>query len=136
MFKKPDSSGDLAKCADAEVILRTMEPLFILDDKIPEGDETDYLHRWRYQHCWEMFNIRQRLGLELSCLAIARGVDTQVRNALASNLSDLLCYQNMLCLYDTMALKSLDIFSVHGFPVSLVQCESNFLSITQVATIY
>ncbi len=28
-----------------------------------------------------------------------------------------------------MALKSLDIFSVHGFPVGLVQCESNFLGI-------
>ena len=35
----------------------------------------------------------------------------------------------MLCRYDTMALKSLDIFSVHGFPVSLVQCESNLLGI-------
>jgi hypothetical protein len=35
----------------------------------------------------------------------------------------------MLCRYDTMALKSLDIFSVHGFPVGLVQCESNFLGI-------
>jgi hypothetical protein len=28
-----------------------------------------------------------------------------------------------------MALKSLDIFSVHGFPVGLIQCESNFLGI-------
>jgi putative DNA methylase len=36
----------------------------------------------------------------------------------------------MLCRYDTMALKSLDIFSVHGFPVGLVQCESNLLGIT------
>lgn len=35
----------------------------------------------------------------------------------------------MLCRYDTMALKSLDIFSVHGFPVGLVQCESNLLGI-------
>jgi adenine-specific DNA methylase len=35
----------------------------------------------------------------------------------------------MLCRYDTMALKSLDIFSVHGFPVGLIQCESNFLGI-------
>src|SRR4051812_45815728 len=34
-----------------------------------------------------------------------------------------------LCRYDTMALKSLDIFSVHGFPVGLVQCESNLLGI-------
>ncbi|HKM74448.1 MAG TPA: hypothetical protein VJX94_31055 [Stellaceae bacterium] len=31
--------------------------------------------------------------------------------------------------YDTMALKSLDVFSVHGFPVGLVQCESNLLGI-------
>jgi hypothetical protein len=29
-----------------------------------------------------------------------------------------------------MALKSLDIFSVHGFPVGLVQCESNLLGIS------
>ena len=28
-----------------------------------------------------------------------------------------------------MALKALDIFSVHGFPVGLVQCESNLLGI-------
>ncbi len=50
-----------------------------------------------------------------------------MRDALATNLSDLLRYQNMLCRYDTMALKSLDIFSVHGFPVGLIQCESNLL---------
>ena len=53
----------------------------------------------------------------------------RVRRALATNLSDLLRYQNMLCRYDTTALKSLDIFSVHGFPVGLVQCESNLLGI-------
>jgi hypothetical protein len=35
----------------------------------------------------------------------------------------------MLCRYDTMALKSLDIFSVHGFPVGLIQCESNLIGI-------
>ena len=55
--------------------------------------------------------------------------DQRIRHALATNLSDLLRYQNMLCRYDTMALKSLDIFSIHGFPVGLVQCESNFLGI-------
>ncbi len=37
----------------------------------------------------------------------------------------------MLCRYDTRALKSLDIFSVHGFPVGLIQCESNFLGIME-----
>ena len=35
----------------------------------------------------------------------------------------------MLCRYETAALKSLDIFSVHGFPVGLIQCESNLLGI-------
>ncbi len=76
-----------------------------------------------------MFNERQLLGLELSCQAIAEHSDDRIRNALATNLSDLLRYQNMLCRYDTMALKSLDIFSVHGFPVGLLQCESNILGI-------
>ena len=32
-----------------------------------------------------------------------------------------------------MALKSLDIFSVHGFPVGLVECESNLLGIVNDA---
>ena len=61
----------------------------------------------------------------MSCRQIAAVSDERVRHALATNLSDLLRYQNMLCRYDTTALKSLDIFSVHGFPVGLVQCESN-----------
>ena len=46
-----------------------------------------------------------------------------------NKLSDLLRYQNMLCRYDTMALKSLDMFSIHGFPVGYVQFESNLLGI-------
>jgi hypothetical protein len=36
----------------------------------------------------------------------------------------------MLTRYDTMALKSLDVFSIHGFPVGLIQCECNLLGIT------
>jgi putative DNA methylase len=76
-----------------------------------------------------MFNARQLFGLELSARIIDRTSNSRVRNALSTNLSDLLRYQNMLCRYDTMALKSLDVFSVHGFPVGLIQCESNFLGI-------
>jgi len=43
--------------------------------------------------------------------------------------SDALRYQNMLARYDTDSLKGQDIFSVHGFPVGLVQCENNLLGI-------
>jgi len=127
-FKKPDAA-DLAKVAEAEKLLAGMRPRFIPTDEIPAGDETSRLHRWGYTHYREMFNTRQLLGLELSCRRIEKIQDERVRNALATNLSDLLRYQNMLCRYDAMALKSLDIFSVHGFPVGLIECESNLLGI-------
>jgi adenine-specific DNA methylase len=128
-FKRPDAK-DLARVAEAESRQRKMRARFVPDQEILPGDETDRLHRWGYSRYREMFNARQLLGLEHSARLIDRVKDERVRNALATNLSDLLRYQNMLCRYDTWALKSLDIFSVHGFPVGLVQCESNFLGIT------
>lgn len=127
-FKKPDRE-DFLKYEKASEAWKSLLPQFVPDDEIPPGDETDRLHRWGYRRYREMFNDRQLLGLELSCRAIAGYSDDKIRNALATNLSDLLRYQNMLCRYDTMALKSLDIFSVHGFPVGLIQCESNLLGI-------
>lgn len=130
-FKKPDPL-DLAKFAQAESLWEGMQSRFVPNDEIPPGVETDRLHRWGYKCYNEMFNARQLLGLELSCRIITRQIDQRILNALATNLSDLLRYQNMLCRYDTMALKSLDIFSVHGFPVGLVQCESNLLGILDI----
>lgn len=104
-------------------------PRFVPEDSIPSGDETNRLHRWGYRYYREMFNSRQVLGLEMAARFISKITDERVRGALSTNLSDLLRYQNMLCRYDAMALKSLDIFSVHGFPVGLIQCESNMLGI-------
>ncbi|MBI4776660.1 MAG: DUF1156 domain-containing protein [Deltaproteobacteria bacterium] len=127
-FKAPDEQ-DLSRLAEAEARWANTRSRFVPDDEIPSGDETNRLHRWGYRRYREMFNARQLLGLELSARIISRTSNERVRNALATNLSDLLRYQNMLCRYDTMALKSLDIFSVHGFPVGLIQCESNFLGI-------
>ena len=127
-FKTPDRQ-DLRRMAESEKRWAALRPRFVPKDEIPTGDETNRLHRWGYKFYREMFNARQLLGLELSARIIAKTTNERVRNALATNLSDLLRYQNMLCRYDTMALKSLDIFSVHGFPVGLIQCESNFLGI-------
>jgi adenine-specific DNA methylase len=129
-FKKPDEQ-DMARIADVDRRWSRMRPKYVPNDEIPSGDETDRLHRWGYTRYSEMFNNRQLLGLELSARIIAKTPNERVRNALATNLSDLLRYQNMLCRYDTKALKSLDIFSVHGFPVGLIQCESNFLGIME-----
>ena len=128
-FKKPDAR-DLARTAQAGERWRNFRALFVPEQEILSGDETDRLHRWGYSHYRQMFNDRQLLGLDLGCRLIAKVKDERMRHALATNLSDLLRYQNMLCRYDTWALKSLDIFSVHGFPVGLVQCESNMLGIT------
>lgn len=124
-FKKPDAK-DLARYEEVAARWRRLAPSFVPEQEIPPGDETDRLHRWGYRRYHDLFNERQLVGLELSCRRIAAVKNERVRHALATNLSDLLRYQNMLCRYDTMALKSLDIFSMHGFPVGLVQCESNF----------
>jgi len=128
LFKSPDTD-DLSRFAEAAERLMRLRPRFIPEDRIPLGDETERLHRWGYRHYRELFNARQLFGLELSCRWISGHPNESIREALATNLSDLLRYQNLLCRYDAMALKSLDIFSVHGFPVGLVACESNFLGI-------
>jgi adenine-specific DNA methylase len=127
-FKTPDKE-DLKKLNEAERRFSLLEPCFIPNDDIPSGDETNRLHRWGYTKYRELFNRRQLLGLEISCRYVTDVKDKRIQEALATNLSDLLRYQNMLCRYDTSVLKSLDIFSIHGFPVSLMQCESNLLGI-------
>ena len=132
-FKKPDAD-DLARIEAAGRRYEKLTTCFVPDDEIPPGDETSRLHRWGYRRYRELFNSRQLLGLESSCRWVAREEDERLRRALATNLSDLLRYQNMLCRYDTTALKALDIFSVHGFPVGLVQCESNLLGIPNGAS--
>ena len=131
-FKSPDSA-DLARIREAEDRRARTSSRFTPDDAIPQGDETNRLHRWGYNQYTEMFNARQLHGLDLICRIVDRVSDRRVRYALATNVSDLLRYQNMLCRYDTRALKSLDIFSVHGFPVGLIQCESNLLGIRNKA---
>lgn len=127
-FKKPDAK-DLDCYRLAQQRWDSLLSRFVPDQKILPGDETDRLHRWGYERYRDLFNSRQLLGLELSARLIAKVKDERIRHALSTNLSDLLRYQNMLCRYDSMALKSLDIFSVHGFPVGLIQCESNLLGI-------
>jgi adenine-specific DNA methylase len=81
-----------------------------------------------------MFNGRQLLGLGLLARRIRQVPDTTVRQALLTVFSDTLRYQNMLCRYDVYALKCQDIFSVHGFPVGLIQCENNLLGIPGVGS--
>jgi adenine-specific DNA methylase len=127
-FKRPDAK-DLKRAKAASTRWHNLEPRFTPQQEILPGDETDRLHRRGYRHYRDLFNDRQLLGLEASCKLIVAQPDQRIRRALATNLSDLLRYQNMLCRYDTMALKSLDIFSVHGFPVGLAYCESGLLGI-------
>ncbi|MBK9444283.1 MAG: DNA methylase [Comamonadaceae bacterium] len=127
-FKRPDGD-DLARVAEAQAELSKLKAMFVPDDAIPGGDETDRLLRWGYRRFNEVFNGRQLLALEITARWISKVADPRIKRALATNFSDLIRYQNMLCRYDTMALKSLDIFSIHGFPASYVQCESNFLGI-------
>jgi adenine-specific DNA methylase len=132
-FKKPDRQ-DLARFAECARILRERPDLRIPEDEIPPGDETNRLHRWGYRRYREMFNERQLLGLGLLLVEIVAVQSVAARHALLTVFSDFLRYQNMLCRYDTYALKCQDIFSVHGFPVGLVQCENSLLGIPRVGS--
>lgn len=133
LFKKADAD-DLVRVSEAKKLWADTEPRFVPPDSIPAGDETDRLHRWGYTKYSELFHERQLLGLELSARLIADTPDARLRRALATNFSDLLRYQNQLCRYDSMALKVLDIFSVHGFPVGLIHAEANLLGIVHPVT--
>ena len=84
-FKKPDEN-DQAKFAEAEAANKRIDPMFVPTDAIPDGDETDRLHRWGYQHYSEMFNPRQLVGLEFICGLIATQHSERIRRALATNL--------------------------------------------------
>ena len=130
-FKRPDYD-DLARYENAKDRLENTERLPIPQEEIPPGDETDRLHRWGYKYYREMFNDRQLLGLGLLMQKILQLENQNTRHALLTVFSDFLRYQNMLCRYDTDALKCQDIFSVHGFPVGLIQCENNLIGIPGV----
>lgn len=133
LFKKADDE-DLARVAEAKKLWSEIESRFVPPDAIPAGDETDRLHRWGYTRYKELFHDRQLLALELSARFIAAVGDKRIGRALATNFSDLLRYQNQLCRYDSMALKVLDIFSVHGFPVGLIHAEANIIGVVNPVT--
>ncbi|MCC7416584.1 MAG: DNA methylase [Acidobacteria bacterium] len=131
-FKRPDEE-DAARVQRAVAAL-AKATLPIPEDEIPNGDETARLHRWGYHRYREMFNERQLFGLGTLLARIRLVPDVPARHALLTVFSDFLRYQNMLCRYDTYALKCQDIFSVHGFPVGLVQCENSLLGIPYVGS--
>jgi adenine-specific DNA methylase len=133
-FFKPPDAEDVSHFERARALLERTADLPIPEDEIPAGDETDRLHRWGYVRYREMFNERQLLGLGLLLCRIQAVADTETRHALLTVFSDFLRYQNMLCRYDTYALKCQDIFSVHGFPVGLIQCENNLLGVPRVGS--
>jgi adenine-specific DNA methylase len=133
-FKSPDTE-DRTRVMEAEaLLLHHGGELDLPEDTIPEGDETNRLHRWGYHSYRDMFSSRQLFGLGCLMNLIKRVPDSRIRQALATVFSDFLRYQNLLCRYDTYALKCQDIFSVHGFPVGLVVCENNLPGIAGVGS--
>jgi len=129
-YKNPDEK-DYKKYEDCEYILQSLTPKFIPDTEILPGDETNRLLKLNYKYYKELFNSRQLLALEKLANLISKEKNKKIRYALSTNFSDLLRYQNMLCRYDTYALKSLDIFSIHGFPTGLISCESNIFGLKE-----
>ena len=128
-FKKADAK-DIARYRQAERRWKALSPHFVPEQPILAGDETDRLHRWGYEPLSRPLQSPSApSAFERSARLIDAVKNERVRHALATNFSDLLRYQNMLCRYDTMALKSLDIFSVHGSQSDSCMPNSNLLGI-------
>lgn len=133
-FKTPDADDHARLERASELLGRWRNGLVIPDDAIQPGDETDRLHRWGYKRWNELFSDRQLLGLGVLMRRIGEVENEEIRYALATVFSDFLRYQNLLCRYDTYALKCQDIFAVHGFPVALLACENSLLGIPKVGS--
>ncbi len=133
-FFKGADTEDHARFAEARARLVGMDSPFWPVDEIPPGDETNRLLRWGYRGFRDLHNERQLLGLAMLAERISRA-PADVRPALATVFSDSIRYQNMVCPYDTAALKVLDVFSVHGFPVHRVQCEAALIGIPKVGLV-
>jgi putative DNA methylase len=132
-FFKGADAEDHARFARARERYALADQSFWPKDRIPPGDETNRLLRWGYRCFRDLHNERQLLGLATLAECIHRAPE-ELRPALATVYSDFIRYQNMVCRYDTAALKVLDVFSVHGFPVHRVQCESALIGIPRVGS--
>ena len=86
-----------------------------------------------YRTWADLHNERQLLGLHHLASQISEA-PSQLRPALATTFSDLIRYQNLVCRYDPAALKVLDVFSIHGFPVHRIQCEAALIGIPRVGS--
>lgn len=130
-YKTPDAA-DMARRDAAVCEAEELDSPYWPHDPIPAGDETRRLHRWGYHYYRDLFGPRQLLGLHHLAAAIDEFEEGPVRHAMATVFSDMLRYQNMVCRYDLHALKCQDIFSVHGYPVGLVQCENNVVGTSRI----
>ena len=127
-FKRPDET-DFKLFSKVRAMLNQNSQIHVPTEAIPKGDETARLFKAGYTHYQQLFNDRQKLGLEIICQAIQQQPDKDVKEALATNLSDLIRHQNVLCKYSPSYLKSQDVFSFHGFPYSPLHCEPNIIGI-------
>jgi len=132
-FKAPDET-DLEKVVESRRLYSNIgKSPFWPTDEIQAGDETNRLLRWGYERWDQLHNERQLLGLHLLASRISEAAP-DLRPALATSFSDLIRYQNLICRYDTAALKVLDVFSIHGFPVHRIQCEAALIGIAKVGS--
>jgi hypothetical protein len=132
-FFKGAGAQDHARFSLARERFAVVDSPFWPKDDIPPGDETNRLLRWGYRRFRDLHNERQLLGLAILAERIHQA-PAELQPALATVYSDFIRYQNMVCRYDTAALKILDVFSVHGFPVHRVQCEAALIGIPKVGS--
>lgn len=135
LYKTPDETDQARYVQAGQHLANTQSMERILPNlPIPDGEETRRPRQWGYRNFRELFNDRQLFVLGTLASAILEVQSSPIRHALITVFSDIVRYHNLLCRYDSYALKGQDVFAVHSFPVSLTHCENNVLGIPGVGS--
>ncbi|MHA1448319.1 MAG: hypothetical protein ACTSP4_02735 [Candidatus Hodarchaeales archaeon] len=94
-------------------------------NKIPDGDKTKALLNYKLNNWYQLFNERQLLSLTLLLSEILNIEDLNSRDFFLTIFSKMLEYQNMLCQYNYGAMKIVNSFNHHAYPITTIPVENN-----------
>ncbi len=124
-FKKPNSE-DLSRYEEASEELESKEnELSIPNEKIPEGKETNRLHKHGYTKFKEMFNERQKLTLGMLLKEIDEIENKDVRELFLLSFSKSLESNNMFCGYDSSEGNIGHLYARHDYAPRKSPVENN-----------
>ncbi|KXA95578.1 hypothetical protein AKJ36_00080 [candidate division MSBL1 archaeon SCGC-AAA259I07] len=115
---------------DKELFQKSLEAFKNTDvnvptQKIPEGQETNRLHKWGYTRFHQMFNDRQLLCLSKILKEIMNFEDERIQELFLLPFSKALDSNNMFCAYDSRGGNLQNMFARHDLAPKKAPVENN-----------